>query len=61
MLGKAQTCLGYFRSGKLTEQQAIDAFKHSYQKKISPAEAIHFINWDSHNLHGEHELLGKTA
>jgi hypothetical protein len=61
MLTKAVRCLAYFRSGALTEQQALTVYNHSIEMHISPEEAHARINWDLNNRYGSSELLGKTA
>jgi hypothetical protein len=61
MLTKAVRCLAYFRSGVLTEQQALTVYKYSIEQQVSPEEAHARINWDLNNRYGSSELLGKTA
>jgi hypothetical protein len=61
MLTKAVRCLAYFRSGVLTEQQAMTVYKYSIEWQVCPEEAYARINWDLNNRYGSSELLGKTA
>jgi hypothetical protein len=61
MMATAIRCLTMHRMGVLTEQQALDTFKYSLSMKVKPEEAICHINWDTNNLHGSNELLGKSA